>query len=134
MKRLKNIENKNEEQLNNQLQLVKNNSLDRESLNKLKFLGTTSQSSEEKYSEIKKIDSEIKKIDSEIDYNKLVCVHTNGKIYNFIIFRRLANLARSLIFGDIPIKQAKDRQDEMESLLSSLSRYNLQSERKGRNS
>ena len=38
LKRLKNIEDKNEEQLNNQLKLVKKGSVNRESLNQLKFL------------------------------------------------------------------------------------------------
>ena len=64
----------------------------------------------------------MKEIDSEIDYNKLVHVHTNGKIYNYTIFRGLTNLTRSLYCGDITIEQAKSRQDEMDFLLSRLSR------------
>ena len=112
MKRLKSIENKNEEQqlnkqqLNNQLNLVKNDSVDKESLNKLKFLSKKDQDPKEKY-------NEIKEINNEIDYSKLVCVHTNGKIYDFTIFRRLADLTRSIYYGDILIKQAKSRQVEM---------------------
>ena len=61
---------------------------------------------------------------SEIDYNKLVCTHTNAKVYNFTIFRRLENLDRSLHFGDIAIERAESRQDEMELMLSELSRCN----------
>ena len=75
LKNLKNIEGKNEQQLNNQLELVKYN-VERKSLNKLTFLTNMSQNAKEKY-------TEIKKIDSEINYNKLVCVHANGKVYNF---------------------------------------------------
>ena len=76
LKNLKNIEGKNEQQLNNQIELVKYNNVERKSLNKLTFLTNMSQSAKEKY-------NEIKKIDSEINYNKLVCVHANEKVYNF---------------------------------------------------
>ena len=111
MKRLKNIECKNEQQLDNQLELVKNNNAERESLNRLKFLGNMNQNAKEKY-------NEIKKIDSENNYDELVCAHTNGKVYNFTKFKRLRNLPRNLYYGDITIEQGKSRQDEMEVLLS----------------
>ena len=56
--------------------------------------------------------------------SKLLCVNTKGKIYNFNIFRRLGNLARDLIYGYITIETAKDRQNEMDVLLSDLNNYN----------
>ena len=102
MERLKNTESKNEEQLNNQLKLVKNGSAYNESLSELKFFKKKGQDAKEKY-------NEIKEINNEIDYSKLVGVHTNGKIYDFTIFRRPANLTRSIYYGDILIEQAKSR-------------------------
>ena len=89
----------------------------KESLNRLRFLGSMSQNAKGKY-------SKIKKIDRAIDFNKLACSRANGKISNFIIFRRLGNLAIDLHYGDIRTKTAKDRQDEMEILPSDLNRYN----------
>ena len=106
LKRLKNIEGKNEEQLKNQLKLVGNDSVNKESFKKLKFLNKRDQDAKESYI---KTYHEVKEIDNEIDYNKLVCVHTNGKIYDFTIFRRLGDLARNIYYGDISIKQAKSR-------------------------
>ena len=43
LKRLENIKDKNEEQLNNQFKLVKNDSINKESLNKLEFLNKRGQ-------------------------------------------------------------------------------------------
>ena len=60
-------------------------------------------------------------------------MHANEKIYNFNIFRRLADLTRSIYYGDITIKQAKSRQGEMESLITSLSRYNPKNKDKIKN-
>ena len=65
----------------------------------------------------------IKKIDKEIDYTKLVCVHTNGKVLNFNIFGRLGVFTRSIYFDDISLKKAVDKQDEMEYLLRNLGHY-----------
>ena len=61
------IEDRNEEQLNNQLKLVENDSVNKESLDKLKFLNKRSQDAEGK-------NNEIKEIDHKIDYNKLACM------------------------------------------------------------
>ena len=38
-------------------------------------------------------------------------MHTSGKVYDFIIFRRLADLTRSIYHGGITIEQAKGRQN-----------------------
>ena len=122
MKRLKNIEGKNEEQLNNQLRLVENNSANKESFKKLKFLNKIDQDAKEScikaYNELEKY--------NKSDYNKLVCVHTNGKIYEFTIFRRLGESARNIYYGDISIKREKSRQDEIEGMLLDLNNYKLQ--------
>ena len=47
------------------------------------------------------------KIYTKNDYAKLICVHTNGKIFDFNIFRRLGDFIRSIYYGDVLSKQAK---------------------------
>ena len=74
--------------------------------------------------------NEIKEIDNKTDYAKLVCVHTNGKIFDFNIFRRLGDFTRSIDYADILIKQAMDKQDEMETLLRDLDAYIPQNKNK----
>ena len=54
---------------------------------------------------------EIKRIDKRINYANLGCVHINGKILDFIIFRRLGDFVRSIYFGHISVRQAVIRQD-----------------------
>ena len=123
LKRLKNIEGKNEEQLKNQLKLIENNSSDKNSFKGIRFLSNISE-------EAKEVLHKIKELNNEINYNKLVRVHTNGRVYTFIIFRRLENLTRDIFSADISIKQVKTRQNEMENLLSSLNRYSPQNAQK----
>ena len=55
---MKNIEGKNEEQSHNQLELVKTDGIEKESLNKLQILNMVGQDAEKKYNEIKKMISE----------------------------------------------------------------------------
>ena len=45
----------------------------------------------------------LKELDKNIDYTKLVCVHTNKKIFGFNIFRRLGDFARNIYFDDISL-------------------------------
>ena len=42
-----------------------------------------------------------KKIDEEINNTKLLCMHTNGNIFDFNIFRRLGDLTKSIYYADI---------------------------------
>ena len=62
----------------------------------------------------------IKNIDEKIDYIKLVCVHTNGKIFVFNIFRRLADLTRSIYYADTSLEYPKDIQNETKCLFRDL--------------
>ena len=50
-------------------------------------------------------------------------MHTNGNIFDFNIFRRLGEFIRSIYFGDISLKQAMDKQEEMEYLVRNLHTY-----------
>lgn len=54
---------------------------------------------------------EIKEQDKRIDSTRLVCAHTNGKIYDFKMFRRLGGFIRSIYFGNISLEEAINRQD-----------------------
>ena len=58
--------------------------------------------------------NEIKELDKKIDYTKLVCVHANGKAFDFSIFRRLGDFIRSIYVDDISLEQATEKQDKME--------------------
>ena len=50
-------------------------------------------------------------------------MHTNGKIFDFNIFRRQGDFSRSIYSGDISLKQANDRQEEIEYTLRNLEGY-----------
>ena len=63
--------------------------------------------------EAKEIFDEIRELYKEIDYTKFIFVHTNGKIFDFNIFRRLGDLIRSIYYAYILIKQAINNQNEI---------------------
>ena len=70
---------------------------------------------------------EIEKTNNEIDYRGgLICVHKNGRVYDFIDFKELDDFAENILYGDMSIKEAKNKQDEMKSLMTSLSDDNAQ--------
>ena len=78
LKRLKNSEDTTKDQIKSQLKPIENgvDSANKNAFKKLKFLSGLSLEAKERF-------NEIKKINEKIDYTKLVCVHTNGKIFNF---------------------------------------------------
>ena len=114
LKTLKNIEDNNElKKIKNGLDNVKENSFKR--LNFINKLGLDSRKNFHK----------IKKLDKKIDYAKLICVHTNGMICDFNIFRRLGNFIRTVYYADIMLisEETANRQYEMKLLLQSLYRH-----------
>lgn len=60
---------------------------------------------------------EIKELDKEIDYTKIICVHANGKTFDFIIFKGLGDLIRSTFYADFLMTEAENKQNEMETLV-----------------
>ena len=115
LKRLKNIESKNEQQLDaikdqgkKQLQILakKTNQVDdfknvffRDKLN----------------SEAKKAYDEIKEQSKKIDYTKLVCIGSSTKHhYSFSIYLDLKTFPESLYNGNLSLKVAKLKQGNME--------------------
>ena len=115
LKTLKNVEDINKKQLEKQLKHIENdiNNVNTKTFKKLTFLNRLGPGAKEKL-------DEIKEIDKEIDYTKLVCVHKNRKVFDFNIFSRLRDFIRSIYFDDISLKQAVDKNDEMEYLLRNL--------------
>ena len=119
MKRLKNIEGKNEQQLEliknkgeKQLNLVNKNNLEKESkqLEIQSYLNP----------EAKRLMDEINKEIKDNEDKKFVCIHSKGKEYNFYKFTNL-NLSGNKIFnGKTSIKDALEEQAKMKELLMSL--------------
>ena len=50
-------------------------------------------------------------------------MHTDGKLFDFNIFRRLGDFIRNVYFDDISLKQAINRQEEIEVLIRDLDYY-----------
>ena len=59
----------------------------------------------------------IKELDKEIDYTKIICVHANGKTFDFIIFKGLGDLIRSTFYADFLMTEAENKQNEIETLV-----------------
>ena len=103
LKRLKNIEGKNEQQLDairdqgeNQLDAIKNYVAKKESFKELEFL-------DEKQQEREKLSVELRQISKELEEEKekgnLLCVHINGEPYDFNKFPLLEQLYHDIISG-----------------------------------
>ena len=119
MKRLKNIESKNEQQLKaikyqreKQLHAVKDYSAKKQ----LKFF-------DEKNKRAIKLMIKMRKANKKVDYKKLLCVHSNGRLYNFNGFTKIEDLGNNIYSGHISTKQAKNKQNIMEKLISDLHKY-----------
>ena len=117
--RLKHIEDTTKDQSKSQLKPIENDvkSTKKNAFKTLKLISELSLEAKERF-------DEIKWLDRKIDYIKLVCVHTNGKMFDFNIFTRLRDFFRSIYFDDISLEQAMDKHDEIEYLLRNLEAYN----------
>ena len=49
-----------------------------------------------------------------------MCLHANGKIFDFNTFRKLGDFIRSIYFGNISLEQAMNKLKEMEYLFRNL--------------
>ena len=124
LKRLRNIEEKNKEQLDEteyqgerQLDVIKNYSAKKESFKELEF-------SSEEGQKPKEISAKVREAYSKTDYKKLLCVHTNETEYNFNNFKKLKKFVYDIHFGRISIKQTKDKHSEVKKLIIQLKGYN----------
>ena len=140
MKRLKNVESKNEQLLvavkdqgERQLQTIKDQ--EERQLEAISSYGATNKSQKtefhnDKNQEAKEIVDEINKISREKKYNKFVCFHSNGTPYDFNKFRDIEQLGNDMFNDHISIKQAKDEKDEMKEEMPKLENYNPTNEQK----
>ena len=101
LKRLKNLESKNEEQLREikdqgkrQLHEIKNKSNDTKVLKAIRFFSNLSQAAKE-------LLDKIKKEKNNINPEKLVCAHTNRTLYDFNIFKNSLAFASSIYSSKI---------------------------------
>ena len=123
MKKLKNVESKNEQQL------VAIKDQGERQLEAIGTYGATSRSQKlefdnEKNQEAKELFEEVNKISREDKYKKFVRLHSNGTPYDFNKFRNIKLLGNDMFNGYISIKQAKDEQDEMKEEITKLENYN----------
>ena len=111
MKKLKNVESKNEQQL------VAIKDQGERQLETISSYGATNKSQKikfdnEKNQEAKELVDEVNKISRENKYKKFLCFHANGTPYDFNKFRDIKQLGDDIFNGHILIKQAKDKQDD----------------------
>ena len=99
LKRLENIEGM-KEQSRNELREIKNglNKANENAFKTPNFISKLDPDSKEMF-------YKIKEIDKAIDYTKRAYVHTDAKIYDFNIFRRLGDFIRSIHYADILLEQ-----------------------------
>ena len=120
-KRLKNIEDKNEEKLKaiedqgkEQLEEIKNMNADSKPLKTISFLSTISE-------EAKKLMDNIKVIDNWLETAQLICTKTDGKTeYNFNKFNLPLKFASKMYRHDITLQKAEDDQKMLKMLINKL--------------
>ena len=117
-KRLENIKDKNEEQL----QEIKDQG---EQLKELKNIENSKTISEisKKNDEANKLLSEFEKIDKTFDNAELVCTKTDGTKYNFNIFALPLTSIKKFHNYEITLDEAMDDQEELKKLISRLENY-----------
>ena len=122
LKRLKNTEGKNEQQLEliknqgkKQLNLINKSNLERESkqLEIQNYLDP----------EAKRLVDEINKEIKDNEDKKFLCTHSNGKEFNFYKFSNLNLLGNKIFNGKTSIEDALEEQAKIEKLLMSLKKY-----------
>ena len=123
LKRLKNIEGKNEQQL----EAIRDQG-DRQ-LGAIKDFKAASKQKEIKFGvksqESKILRYEIKKIDRGNRNKKFVMVHSNRTLYDFSRLKGLSNFVLDVYDGNISIEDAKKEQDKLESEIKNLTDYSV---------
>ena len=130
-KRLENIKDKNEEQLQatkdqeeKQLKELKN--IDKSK--PLKAIGELSR----KNNETNKLLSEFRKIDEALDNAEFVCTKTDGTKYNFNIFALSLKFIEKIQNYEITLDEAMDDQEKLEKIISRLENCNTKNKKNRR--
>ena len=118
LKRLKNIEYKNKERLKD-IEDHEKKQLDTDSKS-LKSISYFSQLS----TKAKELFEKIKKEKNDIDPEKFVCVKTDGTIFNFNKFKNSIDLASNIYRNKNLLKDAENKQHDINILLNKLRNYN----------
>ena len=116
-KRLKNIENKNKEQLEAIKDYEKKQLTKSKSLKAISYFNQLS-------SKAKGLYERITKEKNDIDPEKFVCVKTDGTIFNFNKFKTSLELASNIYMNEKLLKDAESKQHEIKILLNKLRNYN----------
>ena len=113
LKRLKNIEGKNGEQIKaiedqgeKQLKEIKKVKTDSKSLKMVSFFNGLSP-------EAKQLKNKIREKENDIDPKKIVCTKSDGTIFNLNIFKLSFKFASSIYDGKITLEKAKKDQYQM---------------------
>ena len=122
LKRLKNIEGKNEQQLDfirdqgeEQLDLI--GKINTDKTKSVEFYGKTN----------KKLVDLVKRVNKETKENKnksFLCTNANGTQYDFNKYRNLNQLGSEIYSGELSLEKAKGEQHEMLALINKLKGYN----------
>ena len=113
-KRLKNIEDKNEDQGIKQLEAIKSINMGSKPLKTISFFRTISE-------EAKKLMVNNKQIDDWLDTAQLVCTKTDGKTkYDFNKFTSLSKFTLKIYHHDLALQGAEDDQQELKILINKL--------------
>ena len=132
LKKLKNIEGKNEEQLKaiedqgkKLLEEIKNINVGSKPLKAISFFSTISE-------EAKKLMERIKIIDDWLETAQLICTKTDGKTkYNFSKFAFPVKFASKIYRHDLTLQKARDNQQDLQILINNLNNnYNPTSQLK----
>ena len=114
-KRLKNIEDKSENQSEKQLDAIKNMNISSKPLMEIVFFFSTLSD------EAKKLMNEIKIIDDWLDNAQLVCTKTDGITkYDFSNFTFPSKFASKIYNKNLTLQEAEDNQQELEILINKL--------------
>ena len=121
LKKLKNIEGSNEEQLKaiedqgkKQLEEIKNINIDSKPLKTISFFNTRN-------GEAKQLMENIKVIDDWLETAQLICTKTDGKTkYDFSKFTFPLKFASKIYNYDLTLQKAQDNQQELKILINKL--------------
>ena len=121
MKKIKNIEGKNEEQLKaiedqgkKQLEEIKNINVSSKPLKTISFFSTISE-------EAKELMNKIKVIDDWLETAQLICTKTDGKTkYDFNKFTFPSKFTLKIYCHDFTLQEAQDNQQELKILINKL--------------
>ena len=113
-KRLKNIEDKSEDQSKKQLDAIKNMNISPKPLKTIAFFSTLSD-------EAKKLMTGIKLLDDWLDNAQLVCTKTDGITkYDFRNFIFPSKFDSKIYNKNLSLQEAEDNQQELEILINKL--------------